>query len=126
MHPNFDLVKANMETALGGFFTGLYRDSGWMGGYSRDIDDFFWNMVVPVRKDPETSLSEVKEFFSSFDREPTLYAEEKWFEKFKEENNISGLELKFTDSWMRFEGVFEPVSEEFDYVKVGSESEKES
>ena len=126
IHPNFDLVKANMETAVGGFFTALYRDSGWIGGYSRDIDDFFWNMVVPVRKDPETGLSEVKEFFSSLDREPTVYAEEKWLEQFREENNISGLEEKFTDAWMRFEGDFEPVSGEFDYVRVGSESEKDS
>lgn len=124
-HPNFELVKANMETALGGFFTALYRDPGWLGGYSADIDDFFWNMVVPVRKDPETSISKMKEFFDSFDRTPTLYAEEKWLEEVKKENDISGLKLKFTDAWMRFEGQIEEASDKFSYVRVSSDDEKD-
>jgi ribosomal protein S18 acetylase RimI-like enzyme len=124
-HPNFDLVEANMETALGGFFTALYRDSGWIGGYSRDIDDFFWNMIVPVNERPETDLSEVMEFFSSLDRDPTLYGEEEWIDDFVERNDISGLEVKFTDAWMRFEGDYKSASDEFSYVKVDSEIEKE-
>lgn len=125
-HPDFNLVKANMETALGGFFTALYRDSGWIGGYSKDIDDFFWNMVVPVRKDPDTGISEVREFFDSLDREPTLYGEKEWIEDFMEEKGIDGLEVRFVDAWMRFEGEFEEASDEFDYVNVSSRGEKDS
>ena len=124
-HPNLDLVKAQMETALGGFFTAVYRDSGWIGGYSRDIDDFFWNMIVPTMERPGTSISEVKEFFSSLDRNPTLYGEKEWIDSIIEKRDISGLEVKFTDAWMRFEGDLEPASDEFSYVKVRSGDEKD-
>lgn len=122
-HPHQDLVQAHLEVALGSFLTALYREPDWLGGYSADIDDHFWNFAVPLRPDP-AGMEEMMGFFDGLERSPTLWGEPRMLDAVQDHLGIGELETAFTDAWMVSDGGLDAPSDAYEYRAVSSSEEK--
>ena len=126
VHPESGLVQTHVELAVGSFLTGTYRRDGWLGAFSEDIEDHFWNFLIPLNNEPKTNLNEIKDFFEKVDRSPTLWGEKEFIKQVKHSLELEGLDEKFVDSWMEFQGTMEEPDQSLEYVKVNSKEEKDS